>query len=623
MDTDELTDTRRGTHADMLLSVRSLSVSFGDFQAVRQLSFDVKPGKTLAVVGESGSGKSVMSLAIMKLTDYTGGRITDGEILFRPSPDDVVDLAKIETGRLRRIRGKEISMIFQEPMTSLNPVYSIGYQIAETLMLHDGLGPRAARARARDLLAMVRLPDADRLLDRYPHQLSGGMRQRVMIAMALACRPKLLIADEPTTALDVTIQAQILNIIRDLQSEMGTAVIFITHDMGVVAEMADDVVVMWRGEKVEQAPVRELFAEPRHPYTRALLSAVPHLGSLRGQPLPVRMPMTIIENGAPRIVGSRKIQDTANYAAPILEVENLTSRFDVSKSLLGRVTHRVHAVESVSFDIFPGETLALVGESGSGKSTIGRTLQQLVSPTSGTVRFAGRDMAAMNPAERRHLRQDIQYIFQDPFAALDPRHTVGHSIAEPIVVHGLIKDRRAIDERVHQLLEQVGLRPQHAGRYPHEFSGGQRQRVCIARSLASNPRLVIADEAVSALDVSIQAQIIDLLMELQAQKNLSYLFITHDMAVVEKVSHRVAVLYLGQIVEIGPRQAVFENPRHSYTRKLLSAVPVADPTRERRRSRIEGDVPSPMRHVSYEPVIHSMLEVEPGHWVAREDRSPG
>jgi glutathione transport system ATP-binding protein len=605
-----------------LLSVRSLSVEFGTgsgaFKAVKDISFDVQPGRTLAVVGESGSGKSVTSLAIMRLTDYTGGRITGGQVLFRPDGGEAIDLVKASDSNLRQIRGNDIAMIFQEPMTSLNPVFTIGNQISETLILHQGLNGRDARLRAKELLQKVRLPDADKLLDRYPHQLSGGMRQRVMIAMALACNPKLLIADEPTTALDVTIQAQILHIIRDLQQEMGTAVIFITHDMGVVAEMADDVVVMWKGEKVEQAPVRDIFAAPQHPYTRALLSAVPRLGSLKGQPFPKRTPVMVMDGGVAKPVGDAHEQNTADYTKPILQVEKLTTRFDVGKTFFGRVTHRVHAVEEVNFDIYPGETLALVGESGSGKSTIGRTLQQLVEPTGGTVRFDGRDMATMSQGERRRLRQEIQYIFQDPFASLDPRHTAGYSVAEPIIVHGLIPDRKARERRVHELLEQVGLQPQHAKRYPHEFSGGQRQRICIARALASNPKLVIADESVSALDVSIQAQIVNLLMELQEKRRLSYLFITHDMAVVERISHRVAVMYLGQIVELGPRQAIFENPQHSYTRKLLSAVPIADPQRERAQTRIEGEIPSPVRPVGQEPAIHRMREVEPGHWVAIE-----
>jgi glutathione transport system ATP-binding protein len=326
----------------------------------------------------------------------------------------------------------------------------------------------------------------------------------------------------------------------------------------------------------------------------------------------------VMDGNVAKPVGGTHEQNTADYTKPILQVEKLTTRFDVGKTFFGRVTHRVHAVEEVSFDIYPGETLALVGESGSGKSTIGRTLQQLVEPTGGTVRFDGRDMGAMSPADRRRLRQEIQYIFQDPFASLDPRHTVGYSIAEPIIVHGLINDRKARERRVHELLDQVGLLPQHAKRYPHEFSGGQRQRICIARALASNPKLVIADESVSALDVSIQAQIVNLLMELQEKRRLSYLFITHDMAVVERVSHRVAVMYLGQIVELGSRQAIFENPQHSYTRKLLAAVPIADPQRERAKVRIEGEIPSPVRPVGQEPAIHRMREVAPGHWVAIE-----
>jgi glutathione transport system ATP-binding protein len=603
-----------------LLSVRGLSVSFGESgRAVSELSFDVRSGRTLAVVGESGSGKSVTALAIMRLTDYTGGQIVSGQVLFRPSAGTEIDLLGAREEQLRRIRGKDIAMIFQEPMTSLNPVFAIGDQIAETLILHENLSGRGALLKAKELLRKVRLPDADRLLDRYPHQLSGGMRQRVMIAMALACNPKLLLADEPTTALDVTIQAQILDIIRDLQQETGTAVIFITHDMGVVAEMADDVVVMWQGEKVEQGTVGNIFAAPQHPYTKALLSAVPRLGSMKGKPLPQRTRFLVIEGGEPKFLGEDSVQDTAEYAVPILEVEKLTARFDVGKSWFGRVTHRVHAVEEVSFVIYPGETLALVGESGSGKSTIGRTLQQLTEPTAGSVRFQGRDMAAMGAAERRRLRQEIQYIFQDPFASLDPRQTIGYSIAEPIIVHRLIKTRRAVESRVKDLLEQVGLRPQHAKRYPHEFSGGQRQRICIARALASNPKLIIADESVSSLDVSIQAQIISLLMELQSKRRLSYLFITHDIAVVEKISHRVAVMYLGQIVELGSRQAVFENPLHSYTRKLLSAVPVADPDRKRARMRVEGEIPSPVRAVGSEPEIHRLEKVAADHWVACED----
>ena len=604
-----------------LLSVRGVSVDFntdtGGFRAVDNLDFDVRPGRTLAIVGESGSGKSVTSMAIMRLTDYSGGRISTGQILFRGSDDREVDLTQASDEQMRAIRGNDIAMIFQEPMTSLNPVFTIGDQIVEAIMLHQQLSRSAARQSARKLLEKVRLPDAEQLLDRYPHQLSGGMRQRVMIAMALSCQPRLLIADEPTTALDVTIQAQILNTIRELQRDLGTAVIFITHDMGVVAEMADDVVVMLRGKKVEQGTVQEIFNAPKHPYTRALLAAVPRLGSLTGRDLPLRTPQTVLEGDTLREVGETREQDTARYDEPALRVDKLTTRFDVGHNLFGRVTHRVHAVEQVSFDVYPGETLALVGESGSGKSTIGKTLQQLVAPTSGAVRYNGQDIFSMDSAGRQRLRQEIQYIFQDPYASLDPRKTVAFSIAEPIRTHGLLSGEDAIARRVGELLEQVGLKPEHATRYPHEFSGGQRQRVCIARALASNPKLIIADESVSALDVSIQAQILNLLMDLQKDRGLSYLFITHDMAVVEKVSHRVAVLYLGQIVELGTRRQIFESPQHAYTRKLLAAVPVAEPGRHIDTSLIEGEIPSPVRRVGDEPAIVPLFEFAPGHQVAR------
>ncbi|MBD9419515.1 dipeptide ABC transporter ATP-binding protein [Achromobacter sp. ACM04] len=601
--------------------MRGVSVDFntenGVFRAVDNLDFEVRPGRTLAIVGESGSGKSVTSMAIMRLTDYTNGRIATGQILFRDSADREIDLTAASDEDMRAIRGNDIAMIFQEPMTSLNPVFTVGDQIVEAIMLHQQLSRSAARQAARKLLEKVRLPDAEQMLDRYPHQLSGGMRQRVMIAMALSCQPRLLIADEPTTALDVTIQAQILNTVRELQRDLGTAVIFITHDMGVVAEMADDVVVMLRGKKVEQGTVDEIFNTPKHPYTRALLAAVPRLGSLTGRDLPLRTPQTVLEGDTLREVGETREQDTARYDEPVLRVEKLTTRFDVGHNFFGRVTHRVHAVEEVSFDVYPGETLALVGESGSGKSTIGKTLQQLVAPTSGAVRYNGQDIFSMDSAGRQRLRQEIQYIFQDPYASLDPRKTVAFSIAEPIRTHGLLTSEDAIARRIGELLEQVGLKPEHAKRYPHEFSGGQRQRVCIARALASNPKLIIADESVSALDVSIQAQILNLLMDLQKDRGLSYLFITHDMAVVEKVSHRVAVLYLGQIVELGTRRQIFESPQHAYTKKLLAAVPVAEPGRHIDTSLIEGEIPSPVRRVGDEPAIIPLVEFAPGHQVAR------
>jgi glutathione transport system ATP-binding protein len=443
---------------------------------------------------------------------------------------------------------------------------------------------------------------------RYPFQLSGGMRQRVMIAMALSCRPRLLIADEPTTALDVTVQAQVLRLIASLQRELGMGLLFVTHDMGVVAEIADRVVVMRRGEKVEEGAAVRIFDKPEHRYTQALLAAVPVLGSLANQslPLPFETP------GAP----PPKPQDTVREP-PVLEVQDLVTRFDVRRGVFGRLAARIHAVEGVSFDLKHGETLALVGESGCGKSTTGRSIIRLEQPERGTIRLAGQDVTQLDAKSEPALRKSVQYVFQDPFASLDPRLTIGFSIAEPIRTHGLLSGD-AVTERVRDLLEQVGLMAEHAGRYPHELSGGQRQRVCIARALASEPRVIIADEAVAALDVSIRAQVVNLMMDLQAKLGVAYLFISHDMAVVERIAHRVAVMYLGQIVELGPRQAVMSDPRHAYTRRLLAAVPIADPRERKREIELdESEVPSPLRPVGHVPEVARLEEVGPGHFVAR------
>ena len=599
-----------------ILSVKNLSVSFGESQVISDLSFDVTPGRTLAIVGESGSGKSVTSQSIMRLADIGGARYTSGKILYTHQ-GNTLDLLALSQEQMLQVRGKEIAMIFQEPMTSLNPVFTIGDQLSEALLLHEKLTKAQAMAESERLLELVRMPDAHDMLARYPHQLSGGMRQRVMIAMALACKPKVLIADEPTTALDVTIQAQILSIIADLQKSLNMAVIFITHDMGVVAEIADDVVVMWQGNKVEQGEVKQLFAEPKHPYTQALLSAVPKLGSMVGRANPYQFPVTVMRDNELVSIGAEVEQNTARYdQEPLLQVNDLVTQFITKKNFWGRATHKVHAVESVSFNIYPGETLSLVGESGSGKSTIGRTIQQLQQATSGSICFEGRQLDRLSPQEQHRLKRDVQYIFQDPFASLDPRKTVGFSIAEPIRTHHLIRDEKAIQARVAQLLERVGLQAEHAKRYPHEFSGGQRQRICIARALASEPKLIIADEALSALDVSIQAQIINLFMELQQEFGIAYLFISHDMAVVEKMSHRVAVLYLGQIVELGKRAQVFDSPTHPYTQKLLSAVPVADPTQRKQHLLINGDIPSPVHEVGYQPPQLEYTQVSEGHYVA-------
>ncbi len=604
-----------------LVHVSGLNVEFPTedtvLHAVKDLSFHIDAGETLAVVGESGSGKSVTSLALMRLVEFGGGRITSGTLAFRGRDGVVRDLARESAEAMNAVRGNEIAMIFQEPMTSLNPVFTIGDQIAEAVRLHQGANRAQARAEALHMLEKVRIPGAKGLLDRHPHQLSGGMRQRVMIAMALACRPKLLVADEPTTALDVTIQAQILRLIRILQDEMGMAVLFITHDMGVVAEVADRVLVMRHGRKVEEGTAQEIFARPQHPYTRALLSAVPRLGALAGEPLPRRFPLVVLNDQGGGSFTEAPPQDTVTGTAPVLEVKNLVTRFDLHRGFFGRLAGRVHAVEQVSFAVKAGETLALVGESGCGKSTTGRTIMQLQEATAGEICFHGRDLLTMGAPERRAVRQKIQYVFQDPFASLDPRLTVGFSIAEPLTTHQLAKGR-AVEERVAELLRDVGLSPDHARRYPHEFSGGQRQRICIARALACEPELLIADEAVAALDVSIQAQIVNLLMELQEKRGLSYIFISHDMAVVERVSHRVAVMYLGQIVELGPRQAVFDHPAHPYTRRLMAAVPIADPARrDRERPLLEGEIPSAIRAIGDPPLVRPLVEVGEGHFVAR------
>ncbi len=604
-----------------VVSVNDLSVRFSTsertVEAVRKLSFHVDRSEVLAIVGESGSGKSVTSLALMRLIEHGGGRIINGSMVLRRRSGEVLDLAQAREPVMRSVRGADIAMIFQEPMTSLNPVFTAGDQIAESIQVHQGKSATAARAEALRMLELVRIPEARSVLDRYPHQLSGGMRQRVMIAMALSCKPSLLIADEPTTALDVTIQAQILQLIRALQDEMHMGVVFITHDMGVVAEVADRVLVMYRGEKVEEGGSEDLFARPQHPYTRALLSAVPRLGAMTGHDLPLKFELLRKEDD--RAPGeAAQPQDTVKPdSVPILRVKDLVTRFDIRSGLLNRVQRRVHAVEKVSFDLRPGETLALVGESGCGKSTTGRSLLRLVESQSGVIEFGGKNIRELPTSTLQGLRRNIQFIFQDPFASLDPRLTVGFSIMEPLLIHKIAKGKEA-QARVDWLLEKVGLPAEAAQRYPHEFSGGQRQRIAIARALALNPKVVIADESVSALDVSIQAQIVNLMMDLQRELGVAFLFISHDMAVVERISHRVAVMYLGQIVEIGPRRAIFENPQHAYTRMLMAAVPVADPSRRNlKRELLTGEIPSPIRAVGDEPVVPPLVQVSPDHFVAR------
>jgi ABC-type glutathione transport system ATPase component len=582
-----------------LLSVRDLSVSFntraGRVDAVRGLEFDLWPGETLAIVGESGSGKSVTALTVMRLIEREGGRISGSMALTRRS-GEVVDLMTADDRMLRQIRGNEISMIFQEPMTSLNPVLTIGAQLAEVIILHRRCESGEALEEARRLIERVRIPDAARRLTQYPHELSGGMRQRVMIAMALACQPRLLIADEPTTALDVTVQAEILALIRQLQDEIGMALIFITHDMGVVAEVADRVIVMRHGEKVEGNALVPLFATPRNPYTQALLAAVPRLG-----------------------MGSPLLENVKADAQPVLAVSGLVKRFPITGGLLKRTVAMVHAVDDVSFEIRKGETLGLVGESGCGKTTTGRALMRLIEPTEGSIRIAGQEMTGLAGDQLRAARRDIQMVFQDPYASLNPRLQIITSVTEPLVIH---RPDMSADERREiavGLLERVGLKAEYLDRYPHQFSGGQRQRVAIARALALKPKVIVADEPVSALDVSIRAQVIELLVQLQKELGVAYLFISHDMAVVEQMSHRVAVMHMGRIVEIGHSAEVLNRPRHAYTRRLLSSVPIPDPAlRKARVIDAAREIRSPVYPLGHSPVRLPLVEVSSGHFVQTE-----
>ncbi|OJF91766.1 ABC transporter ATP-binding protein [Pararhizobium antarcticum] len=597
-----MTDT--ATTSRPVLSVENLTTSFktkdGWNAVIRNISLHVHAGETVAIVGESGSGKSVTALSTMRLLPAGRSR-TEGRILL-----DGKDLLAATEAEMRSVRGGSVGMIFQEPMTSLNPVFTIGNQIAEALVLHRSLSWKEAEAETVRLMERVRIPAAKARLHEYPHKFSGGMRQRVVIAMALACRPKLLIADEPTTALDVTIQAEILHLLRELQREENMGVLFITHDMGVVAEIADRTVVMFRGDMIETGPTGQIFASPEAIYTKSLLASIPRLGTMGAASAPKRFPEVDASTG--NAVDGREMSPVAQTASPILKVANLSVRFDLPHG-------RVHAVEDVSFDLHPGETLSLVGESGCGKSTTGRAIIRLISPTAGTIVIGGQDVTKAGTRELRTMRRMSQIIFQDPFASLNPRITVGSAIAEPILAHGLM-GRRDAKTWVAELLEQVGLPAKMADRHPHEFSGGQRQRISIARALALNPKFIIADEAVSALDVTIKAQVSNLLLDLQEKHGLAYLFISHDMAVVERMSHRVAVMFLGEIVEIGPRAAIFDNPQHSYTRRLISAVPVPDPVRRGLRPEpLTEEIKSPVRPFEYVPPKRSYREVSPGHFV--------
>ena len=581
-----------------LASFKNLRVEFdtkdGKVVAVEDISFEIKTKQTVCFVGESGSGKSVSSLSMMRLVEFGGGSLAGGKLIFNRGDKGKIDVAVSNQSQMRKIRGNEIGMIFQEPMTALNPVFTVERQLTEGLMVHKGFSKKEAKKRALELMTMAKIPEPERRLKQFPHELSGGMRQRVVIAIALACQPRLLIADEPTTALDVTIQAEILALINRLKEETGTAVMFITHDMAVVAQMADRVVVMYQGKKVEEGTVHEIFNNPQHEYTKSLLSAVPKLGEMASKKYPEPM----------RLVGEKEtkvLKPIVGTNEPLLKVNNLVTRYPVKGGVLRRTVARVHAVEDVSFTIMKGKTLSLVGESGCGKSTVGRSLIRLVEPTSGDVNLDGQNILSLNSKDMREARSNIQMVFQDPFASLNPQMMLIDQVAEPLRNYGTVK-REVLQEKIGDLFDRVKLPRSFMQRYPHELSGGQRQRIAIARALALNPKLIIADEAVSALDVSVQAQVLNLMMELQVDLGLSFLFISHDMAVVERVSHDVGVMYLGRLVEIGPRQAIFRNPQHPYTQDLLKAVPIADPDKRKSERDLNfKPLPSPIHDLNYRP----------------------
>ena len=551
--------------------IENLRVEFqtkdGPVVGVEDVSFSINPGETVAIVGESGSGKSVSSLSLMRLVEFGGGEIAGGKLIFDRKDGGELDLAKADQSLMRTIRGNEIGMIFQEPMTALNPVFTVGRQLTEGLRLHRGLSKQEATERALELLRQVRIPEPERRLKQYPHELSGGMRQRVVIAMALACEPRLLIADEPTTALDVTIQAEILALMNRLKRETGTAVMFITHDMAVVAQMADRVVVMFRGNKVEEGPVAQIFENPQHPYTQALLAAVPKLGEMTGKPLPEPMKLLGREQA--------EIKPIKGTDQPLLTVKNLVTRFPVKGGFFRQTVANVHAVEDVSFTLNKGRTLSLVGESGCGKSTAGRSILRLVQPQSGHIMLDGTDIMELDQSGLREARLDMQMVFQDPFASLNPQMQLADQVAEPMRNYGTHKSSALMD-RVAMLFDRVELPRSFMRRFPHEMSGGQRQRIAIARALALNPKLIIADEAVSALDVSVQAQVLELLEQVRERTGVGVLFITHDLRVAAQICDTIMVMQRGKVVETGAAQAVLTDPRHEYTRALIDAAPGRD-----------------------------------------------
>ncbi|MEO6903167.1 MAG: ABC transporter ATP-binding protein [Bacteroidia bacterium] len=575
----------------VLLEVKNLVTAFRTenevTKAVNDISFTLSRGETIGIVGESGSGKSVTSLSIMQLIPNPPGKIISGEIIYHSGIADPVNVVTLPEKEMRKLRGNDIAMIFQEPMTSLNPVYTCGNQVMEAILLHQQCTKKEAKDKTIQLFNEVQLPRAEQIFNSYPHQLSGGQKQRVMIAMAMSCKPNILIADEPTTALDVTVQATILDLMLKLQQEHNIGILFITHDLGVIAELADKVIVMYKGKIVEQGNVLEIFSNPQHPYTKGLLVCRPPLNK-RLKWLPTVA--DFMDTNPDGQLIQKSVQATAEkflitkeerlsdhqllYSrAPILEVKNLKTYFPINNGIFGKVTDFVKAVDDVSFTVFPGETLGLVGESGCGKTTLGRSILRLVPPTEGGIIFQGTDLLSLSSKKMREMRKDIQIIFQDPYSSLNPRMTIGKAIMEPMQVHGIFMNDAERKNHVMELLQRVNMQESHFYRYPHEFSGGQRQRICIARALALQPKFIICDESVSALDVSVQAQVLNLLNELKREFNFTYIFISHDLSVVKFMSDRMIVMNKGKIEEMGEADSIYNNPKSDYTKKLIEALP--------------------------------------------------
>jgi peptide/nickel transport system ATP-binding protein len=562
-----------------LLQIKDFSVDFvtdsGVTSAVQNISFEINRGETVAIVGESGSGKTVTSLSILKLLPSPPARYSSGQILFSQEGKNETDIVKLDEKSIQKIRGNQISMVFQEPMTSLNPVKTCGKQVMEAIRTHYNISKKEARKRTISLFEKVKLPDPQSIVDRYPHEISGGQKQRVMIAMAISCNPSLLIADEPTTALDVTVQKTILQLIKDLQKEQNMSVIYITHDLGLVSEIADRVIVMYKGKVVESGPIKEIFLDPQNPYTKALLACRPD-SSAKGKRLPVvgdfledaggdAKPETIFSK-APR-------NDNFHAAQTILSVKNLKVYFPVKRNFFGKILKVFKAVDDVSFEVKKGETVGLVGESGCGKTTLGRSILRLIEPTSGAIYLNDKNIGNIPEGQFRKMRKDIQIIFQDPYGSLNPRLTIGEAINEPMKIHGILPNQKQRKEKIIDLLEKVDLKPEYFNRYPHEFSGGQRQRICIARALGLNPEFIICDESVSALDVSVQAQVLNLLSELKEELGFSSVFISHDLGVVHYISDRIIVMNKGKIEEEGAADAIYFNPQKEYTQRLIAAIP--------------------------------------------------